>query len=91
MVSDAEVWRTNTVTAPSQAPASVTKAAMSGVTSTNCAPAVRTLSVVETTVLTSARFSAVRELRWDELITSPNVSDGEGKATGLILAAADHP
>src|SRR5258708_2101396 len=61
IVSDAEVWRMNSVPAPSCAPGSLTNLATSVVRSTKPAPEVWTVSSDETMVLALTEDNALRE------------------------------
>src|ERR1700710_2576486 len=67
MVSDAEVWRMNSVTAPSLAEASLTNFATSRVRSTKPAPGVCTVSSDDTMVLATTVDGALRDNDLDEI------------------------
>jgi hypothetical protein len=62
IVSDAEVWRTNSVTAPSRAPASRANFATSAVRSVNPVPRVCTVSSEDTMVVAATVEEVVREM-----------------------------
>src|SRR6202011_4000119 len=68
IVSDAEVWRMNSVTAPSRAPASLTNFAISAVRSTKPRPEVRTVRIDDTMLLALTVDDGERESDFDEVI-----------------------
>src|ERR1700754_256964 len=70
IVSDAEVWRMNSVTAPSLAEASAANLATSRVRSTKPAPEVCTVSNDDAIVLAATAVSCVRDNDLDEITSN---------------------
>src|SRR3954468_5023376 len=86
MVSDAEVWRMNSVSAPSLAETSRTNFATSRVRSTKPAPAVCTVSKDDTIVAAATREGAERDNDSDEV-----TSNLPGNILLAALGHLDHP
>src|SRR5437762_7027689 len=73
MVSEAEVWRTKSITAPSRPPESFTNCATSAVRSVNPPPGVWTVSSEVATVSALTADSAVRDSELGEVVLSLEV------------------
>src|SRR5207248_6465950 len=73
MVSEAEVWRTKSITAPSRPPESFTNCATSAVRSVNPPPGVWTVSSEVATVSALTADSAVRDSELGEVVVSLEV------------------
>src|SRR5450756_183655 len=74
IVSDAEVWRMNSVTAPSFAPASSTNVATSAVRSVKPRPDVCTVNSEDTTVAALTADGGERESDFDEVMDDLSTS-----------------
>src|SRR5437879_13818543 len=93
MVRDAEVWRINTVTAPSRAPASRRNFLTSAVRSVKPAPRVSTVNNDDMMVVAETVEGAERDIDRDVTATSLNTSSGERRLNlprDILLHAVGH-